>query len=177
MSTRRPRQLRPGHIRPAFTLVELLVALAIIAVTSTAVVAMLAAAARTTSVVTAQAAAQWELDATMRRVTQQVRTCAAGTLSVSTDASGNATFSLTTQPDVNNISYAVSYSLAVAADGSKQFVETDPRYGTSVLVHNVQAYDARLKNATGPAILVVTLIAGRQDVQTTRVFEATPRNQ
>jgi hypothetical protein len=157
--------------------VELLVGLAIVAVVSTAVMAMLAAAARTSSLVAAQGTAQWELDAAMRRVTQQVRMCGKGSLTVGKDASGNAAFSLVTQADANNVTYVVGYALAVAADGTKQFVETDPRYGTSVLVHDVQAYDAKLKNASGPAVLVVTLIAGRRDAQTTRVFEAAPRNQ
>ncbi|HVX87111.1 MAG TPA: prepilin-type N-terminal cleavage/methylation domain-containing protein [Phycisphaerae bacterium] len=164
------------RIRRAFTLVELLLALAIIAVTSTAVVAMLSAAARTSSVINAEASTEWELDAALRRITQEVRTCAAGSLVVSTDASGNATFSLVTQPDVNNNAYNVSYALATAADGTRQVVETDPRYGTSVLVHNVQTWDAHLKNLTGPAILVVSVTAGRADAQTSRVFEAAPRN-
>jgi prepilin-type N-terminal cleavage/methylation domain-containing protein len=163
-------------IRRGFTLVELLVALAIVAVTSTAIVAMLSAAAQTSGVITAQGATEWEIDAAMRRITQQVRMCAAGSLAVTTDASGNPTFSLITQPDVNNNSYNVSYALATASDGTQQVTETDPRYGTSVLVHNVVSWDARLKNATGPAILVVSVTAGRADAQTARVFEAAPRN-
>jgi prepilin-type N-terminal cleavage/methylation domain-containing protein len=161
----------------AFTLVELLVALSIIAVVSTAITALLAAAAKTSSLVTAQGAAQWELDSSMRRITQQVRMSAKGSLTVGADASGNPTFSLVTQPDANAFTYVVGYALTLSPDGSRQFVETDPRYGSNILVHDIQACDIRLKNPSGPAILVVTLIAGRGDAQTSRVFEAVPRNQ
>jgi prepilin-type N-terminal cleavage/methylation domain-containing protein len=167
----------PTARRRAFSLLELLLALAIIAVTSTAITAMLAAAAKTSSLVTAQGTAQWELDAAMRRITQQVRMSAKGSLTVGTDSSGNPTFSLVTQPDANAFTYLVGYALTTDPNGTRQFVETDPRYGTNVLVHDLQAYDARLKNPTGPAILVVTLIAGRADAQTSRTFEAVPRNQ
>ena len=165
-----------GGRRRAMTLVELLTTLSIMAVVSTAVVAMLRAGSQASSAMGASMTSQWEVESAIIRMVQQVRM--SGSTSVPTGVSGGTTFSLVTQPDSanGNTTYAVTYAMVTAADGTKQLQETDTRYGTSVLVHNVQSCDVRTKAATGTQVLIMTISAGT-GVPVMRTVRAMPRNQ
>jgi type II secretory pathway pseudopilin PulG len=156
------------------TLVELIMALAIMSVICTAVLALLTASAHTNAAITATITSQQELEMALRRMIQQTRMCSS--LTVPSGNSNGTSFSLTTQPDTanSNASYSVSYSM-VAVGGLNQLQETDTRYGTSVLIHDVQSFDVKLKNAGSPAVLIVTVTVGRNP-SSTRTIRITPRN-
>jgi prepilin-type N-terminal cleavage/methylation domain-containing protein len=160
------------------TLVELLVALAVVAVTSTAVVAMIQGAARVNTAINAGMTAGWDVEAALLRMTQQLRLATA--VSVPTGTSAGTAFSLTTQPDAanNNATYAVTYALVTAADGSQQLQETDPRYGTSVLIRNVQSFSVKYRSTTAPLTVSIAVTAGTgPGTAITRRIHVTPRNQ
>jgi prepilin-type N-terminal cleavage/methylation domain-containing protein len=157
------------------TLVELLMALSILAVLSTAIVFMLQGGVKVSGALGASITNQWEVEAAICRMVQQGRMCT--TMTVPGGTGGGTTFSLVTQPDAanGNATYNVSYSLATAADGTKQLQETDTRYGTSILVRNVQSLNVRTKVAGMPQVVIITLTAGNPAVA--RTFRITPRNQ
>jgi prepilin-type N-terminal cleavage/methylation domain-containing protein len=160
----------------AMTLVEMLVSLAILAVVSTAIVAMLHGGAQVSSALGSSISNQWEVEAGICRIIQQARMCTS--LTVPTGTSGGTSFSLVTQGDAanGNTTYAVTYNLVTASDGSKQLQETDPRYGTSILIRNVQAFDVRTKNSGLPQVVIVNMTVGGGP-PVTRTFRMTPRNQ
>jgi prepilin-type N-terminal cleavage/methylation domain-containing protein len=158
------------------TLVEMLVALSILAVVSTAVVSMLRAGAQVSGALGSSITSQWEVEAAICRIVQQGRMCTS--LNVPSGTTAGTAFSLVTQPDAanGNATYNVSYSLVTAADGSKQLQETDARYGTSILIRNVQTFSVRTKNVGWPQVVIVTLTAGSVP-PVARTFRMTPRNQ
>jgi type II secretory pathway component PulJ len=158
------------------TLVEMLMALSILAVVSTAVVAMLHAGAQVSGALGNSITNQWEVEAAIARIVQQTRMCT--TLTVPGGTSGGTTFSLVTEPDAanGNVTYSVSYALITAGDGTQQLQETDSRYGTSILIHNVQSFSIRTKNVGLPTVAIVTLTVGGAP-PVTRTFRMTPRNQ
>jgi prepilin-type N-terminal cleavage/methylation domain-containing protein len=167
-SSRRPKT-------PGMTLVETLMALSILAVVSTAVAAMLHAGARVSNAMNASITSQWEVQSALLNITQQVRLCASVT--VPNGTGGGTSFSLVSQPDSanNNTSYTISYALATV-DGVQVLQQTDPRFDTKTLIHNVQSFDVRTKNTGSPQILILTLTtAGTPPV--TRTVRITPRNQ
>lgn len=157
------------------TLVELLMALSILAVVSTAVVSMLHAGAQESGVLTNAMSSQWEVEAAIGRIVQEGRVCTS--LSVPTGVSGGTAFSLVTEPDPNNnnTTYTISYALATV-NGVQQLQETDSRYGTSTLLHNVQSFNVRTKNAGAPQVVIIALTAGNSPA-VARTFRITPRNQ
>jgi prepilin-type N-terminal cleavage/methylation domain-containing protein len=168
---------RPPSVRPnAMTLVETLVSLTILAVVSTAVVFMLRGGAQVSGALGSSIASQWETESAICRILAQGRMCSS--MNVPGNTAGGTTFSLVTQPDAANASatYPVTYSLVTASDGTKQLQETDPRYGTSILIRNVQSFDVRTKSAGMPQVAIISLtVAGTPPV--TRTFRITPRNQ
>ena len=104
---------------------------------------------------------------------QEGRVCTS--LNVPTGVSGGTAFSLVTEPDASNTTYSISYALANVG-GVNQLQETDSRYGTSTLLHNVQTFNVRTKNAGPPQVVIITLtVAGAPPV--TRTIRITPRNQ
>jgi type II secretory pathway component PulJ len=158
------------------TLVELLVSLTILAILSTAVTVMLRAGGQASSALGASMTNQWEVQTALSRIVQQSRMCT--TLTVPTGVSGGSTFSLVTEPDTlnNSATYAVTYSLITASDGTKQLQEADARYGNSILLHNVQSFDVRTKNIGAPQVVILTLTVGSTP-PVTRTVRITPRNQ
>jgi hypothetical protein len=169
--------MRPNCFRrAAMTLVETLMSLAILAVVSTAIVYMLRGGAQVSSALGSSISTQWEVESAICRMVAQGRMCSL--MTVPSGTSGGTTFSLVTQPDPDNASatYPVTYSLVTASDGTKQLQETDPRYGTSILIRNVQSFNVHTKFAGMPQVAIITLTAGSAP-PVTRTFRITPRNQ
>jgi type II secretory pathway component PulJ len=162
--------------RSALTLVELLIALSITTVVSTAALGMLHAGAQAGTTIQNSISTEWEVQTALFRMINQTRDCTS--FNVPTSTSGGSSFSLVTQPDTanGNITYALTYSLVTAADGTSQLQESDPRYGSSVLVHNVQSFDVRYKSGTAPLVIVITLTAGNSNT-VSRLVRVRPRNQ
>jgi type II secretory pathway pseudopilin PulG len=167
---------RGAAARGAMTLVETLMSLAILAVISTAIVFMLRGGTQVSSALGSSIANQWEVEAAICRMVEEGRMCTAMTVPGGT--LGGNSFTLVTEPDAanGNATYTITYALVTAADGSKQLQETDARYGTSILVRNVQSFSARLKNAGAPQVVIVTMAVGNAPT-VTRTFRITPRNQ
>jgi prepilin-type N-terminal cleavage/methylation domain-containing protein len=164
-----------GSRRRGLTLVEMLVALSITAVVSTAVAAMLHAGAKVNSSLNDVMTSQWEMESAIMRITQLARVCTS--LTVPTGVSGGTSFSLVTEPDAanGNATYTVTYALA-PVNGANELQETDPRFGTSTLIHNVQSFDVRTKNLGLPQVVVLSITAGPAPAAT-RTFRIMPRNQ
>jgi len=156
------------------TLVEMLMALSIFAVVSTAIVTMLHGGAQVSTALGNSISNQWEVQSAIARIIQQTRVCTS--LSVPGGTTGGSSFSLVTEPDAGNVTYNVSYDLITASDGTKQLQETDPRYGASILIHNVQSFSIRTKNLTPPQVAILTLTVGGAP-PVSRTFRITPRNQ
>src|SRR4051812_21532143 len=113
-----PVTLSPGHTitrpraRRAVTLVELLLALAVVAMLSTAVTTMLAGAADTHLYVNNETDAMSQIENPYRRILHNARTAS----SLTTPSSGTLGTSLTLQtqsdPSYGNVPATVTYSVA-----------------------------------------------------------------
>ena len=132
---------RAGRPRSAFTLVELLVSLAIIAMISVAVSTMTVGAINSDRYIRAANTAQAESELSMRRMANNLRSAQTGTISI-----GTSTFTCISQPDASNgypSGATVVYSLQNDPQNSSQkvLIENDPRYGsTNILAHNVTTF-------------------------------------
>src|SRR5271157_5822846 len=102
---------RPARLRRAVTLVELLVALAVLALLSSAVSVMLAGASNTNQYVATEADAMSSVENAYRRILHNVRTAS----SLTTPSNGTLTNTLTVQtqidPNHGNVAATVAYSI------------------------------------------------------------------
>jgi type II secretory pathway pseudopilin PulG len=126
--------------RGAFTLVELMLALLVTLILSVGVCTLTAGALRTDKNVRAIVLGQNEVDLAMRRIVNNIKEAQTGSIVV-----GTGTLSTLTQPDsADGYSSGATVSYALAADasnaGQNDLVETDQRYGSNVLVHNVTTF-------------------------------------
>ena len=166
--------------RRAMTLVELLMALSIMGVVSTAVFSMIHAAGNVSSVVTTSIGNDTELQTAIERMVQEGRTCV--TLTAPTSTTAGTTLSFVSQPDATNgnQSYDISYTLSGTNLQETQYLHntTTARFAvaTTTIIHNVQSFSVALKSAGTPQVAVVTLTVGTQP-PATRTFRITPRNQ
>jgi len=163
--------------RRGMSLIELLIALSIVAVLSIAITALLQAGARTSAYLRDTGEAQNEVELAVRRIVHNVRNCAS--LTVPSGTSAGTTFSVVTQADpANNMAtYNITYTLATLPNGTRELQETDPRYGTSSLIGDVQSFSVRTQYATTPVVVLFTISAGRQGATPiNRTFRVTPRN-
>jgi prepilin-type N-terminal cleavage/methylation domain-containing protein len=147
---------RDGAVgRRGVTLVELLVALSVVAMLSTAIAVMLVGAGNTHQYVNTEADAMSNVENAFRRILHNTRTASA----LTTPTTGTLTNTLTvlTQPDPSygNAPATVTYSLA-----NGNLVETDSRYpGSSVLVPGVSAFTVQ-RTGTGPLQLNISISSG-----------------
>ncbi|MGN6368982.1 MAG: PulJ/GspJ family protein [Phycisphaerae bacterium] len=160
--------------RRAFTLLELILGLVIMAIISTAVCALTTGSMNADRYMRAFTDSQSEVEFAMRRITNNIReaqtgsiTFTATTLSTLTQAdaahgcSSGATVSYALRPDPSNASLRI-------------LVETDQRYGTNTLVHNVQTFS--VSQVSGSSDLYqIDLVAGGTD-QAARHFKVLARN-
>ncbi len=156
--------------RRAVTLVELLVALTVVAVLSAAVSVMLVGAGNTHRYVNSEADAMSNVENAFRRMLHNVRTASA----MPAPSGGTLTNTLTvqTQPDpaYGNVPATVTYAVS-----NGNLVETDSRYaGSSILVPNVSAFTIQRTGAS-PTQLNISITSGSTPA-VTRTAMVTCRN-
>jgi prepilin-type N-terminal cleavage/methylation domain-containing protein len=146
-----PRLPRSG-VRRGVTLAELLLALTIVALISTAIATLLACAGRTHAYVNNETEAMSQVENAYRRILHNVRTASA--LSNPNDATLHVpgTLTVTTQPDTG---YASGATVTYSVSGGN-LVEVDQRYGTNILVSNVATFSVQ-RVGTSPMQLSITI--------------------
>jgi prepilin-type N-terminal cleavage/methylation domain-containing protein len=171
--------LRAG-LAGGFTLLELLLALAINCVIFTAVGVLVYGGVRTDSYLQSCNTAEAEVDLAMRRMVHNLQTAQDNSITL-----GTSTFTIITGPDSNSyngVTYpngaTVTYSLQndPLHTGQKLLVENDPRYGSTAntLAHNVTTFNIAL--VTGMSSLYqVDLVTGTAPVAE-RHFQVFGRN-
>jgi len=132
--------------------VELLVAISVVAVLSTAVTTLLLGAGNTNSYVNNETDAMSQVENAYRRIMHNVRTAS----SLTTPSNGTLTNSLTVKtqndPGYGNLPATVTYSIS-----GGNLVETDSRYSsTAILVTNVSTFSVQRTN-TSPTQLSITI--------------------
>ena len=175
MSTHRHRhnsaRAQAGHDprRAGFTLIEFLLALAIIACLSAAVCTLLVGAFNTSRYLLSAGGTNSEVGLAIGRMLHNLRMCSA--LVSPTNNTAQNTFTIVTQPDANNgnATYTVSYTLS-----GTQLTETDTRYGSNVICNNVSAFTVQLMAGT-TNVVQITLTEG-SGTQVTRTFKVYCRN-
>jgi prepilin-type N-terminal cleavage/methylation domain-containing protein len=141
--------------RRGVTLVELLVALAVVALLSTAIAVLLVGAGNTHQWVNTEADAMSNVENAFRRIMHNVRTASA----MPAPSSGTLTNSLTVQtqadPSYGNVPATVTYTVS-----NGNLVETDSRYGSSsILVPGVSAFTVQ-RTGTSPTQLNISITSG-----------------
>jgi prepilin-type N-terminal cleavage/methylation domain-containing protein len=155
----------------AVTLVELLVALAIVAVLSTAVAVMLAGASQTNSYVNKETDAMSSVENANRRILHNVRT-ASKVISPSDNITTHSIHIQTqNDPAYGNAPADVTYSV----DSNGNLIENDSRFGTNTLVTGVSIFNVQRIN-TAPSQFNVTITSGTTP-PVTRTISITCRNQ
>jgi type II secretory pathway pseudopilin PulG len=152
-STREKNRIRTGGT----TLVELMVALAVVGVISVAVTILLTGAGQTSSFINSQGQAAAELETAYRRIMHNIRT--ASMLVTPTDTNTASLLTVKTQPDPNNSNqpWTVTYKIL-----NGNLVEDDPRYDSSgstpnVLVTNVKTFTVTRSSTSNPTAIQVTI--------------------
>jgi prepilin-type N-terminal cleavage/methylation domain-containing protein len=166
--------------RRAMTLAEMLLALTILAVMSTAVFAMVQVGGRANSTVNASITTDLEVEAALARIVQLGRTCTA--LSVPSGTTAGTTFTIQTQPDAanGNQTYDITYTYANGQLTETQYLHgtTTPRFtnASTVIIRNVQAFSVMLKSVAPPQVAIISITAGTGP-RAARTIRFTPRNQ
>jgi len=152
------------------TLVELLIALTIMAIMFSAVAALIYGTMNTDRFMRNQQMAISEVELATRRIMYNLRSCSI--ITTPTDTTAASTISIITQPDPanGNLSYNVSYTFA-----GGNITETDDRYGANVIVHNATAFSVQRLSLTSPESIQVTLTVGTSPA-ITRTFKVQCRN-
>ena len=179
MTRRQPTLPRLGPVSPArrspchaFTLAELMVALVVTTVVSTAVIVLLTGALNSDRYVRACNTAESEMDLALRRLANNIMEAQTGSVVVTTanvtsgsNTVSSATLSTLTQPDnANNYPVGVTVSYALGADAANpgQFVlsENDQRYGTNTLIHNVKTFNVTLVSGAADLYQIDLVLGG-----------------
>jgi type II secretory pathway pseudopilin PulG len=152
------------------TLLELMLALIILAICALASERMLAASLQTDKYLQQNSAAVSQIEMATRRITHNVRTCQS--LSSPTGTTPQTSLSLVTQPDSanGNQSYTVSYAL-----NGTNLQETDTRYGTNTIATNISAFTVTLVSTTSPILVQVSITMNVQP-SISRTFRIYCRN-
>jgi type II secretory pathway component PulJ len=143
----------------AATLVELLVAIAVVALLSTAVAVLLGGAGRTNQYVNSETDAMAQVENAYRRILHNLRTASA--LAVPSNLTQTNTLTLSTQPDPNygNVAATVTYSIS---NGS--LLENDSRFGTSTLITSVQTFSVTRVSMTSPTQVTISIASSTNPV-------------
>ena len=160
----------PRGTRRAVTLVELVLALTIVAIVSTAVAVMLAGAGKTHQYVNTGTDTMARVEHAYRRMMHNIRT--SSSMSNPTDATLHTpgTLTVVTQPDTGYAGGAtVTYSVS-----NGNLVENDQRYGTNTLLTNVSSFSVQ-RISTSPTQLSITITSGTTPA-VTRTAVVTCRN-
>lgn len=157
-----------GHARRrGISLVELNLALVVMAVLSVAVTTLIAGAGRSQRYVNDTSDALWQAENACRRMSYNLMYASA--MSAPTGTTPTNTLAITTQPDAGNggASYQVTYALS-----GSNLIETDTRYGTQTLLSGVTSFVVQRQSVASPVNVQVTLTAG----SVTRTFSVLCRN-
>ncbi len=174
------KSTRHKNYRTGVTLAEMLLALTILAVMSTAVFGMIQLGGKMNSTVSTSITSDLEVEAALSRIIQVGRTCAS--VSVPSGTTPGTSFSMVSQADAANAnqSYDISYTYANGQLTETQYLHgtTTPRFGTAstVIVRNVQSFSVCYKSATTPQVVIISMSVGTGP-QAVRTFRFTPRNQ
>ena len=134
------------------SLVELLLAITIVAVLSTAIAVLLAGAGKTHQYVNNETESMAQLENAYRRILHNVRTASALTTPSDGTAHTPGTLTITTQPDTGYTSGAtVTYSVL-----NGNLVETDQRYGTNIIIRGVSTFSVQ-RTSTSPTQVTITI--------------------
>jgi len=171
LASRHRRILTP--VARAVTLVELLISVLVLAIVSTAITTLLFGAMNDNRYLESTGTAQSELELAMRRITNNIREAQTGAVVL-----GTSTLAMTTQPDSADgypagatVSYALQNS---SVTGQKDLAETDQRYGTNVLVHNVTTFTVAAVSGI-PDLYQIDMIVGTSPKEE-RHFKVYARN-
>jgi len=163
-----------SRTRRAFTLVELIVSLVIMAILSVAVCAMTFGAMNVDRFSRSTSSAQSEIELAMRRIANNLRTAQTGSITVGT----NTCSSLTQADSTNSYPNGATVTYTLAADpnatGQQMLVETDQRFGTNTLLHNVTTFTVAAVSGIG-GLYQVDLVVGSSMVEE-RHFKVFTRN-
>ena len=156
--------------KSGMTLVELLIALTIMAIMFAAVSALIYGTMNTDRFLRTQSQALSEVELATRRIMYNLRSCSA--ISTPTDASAAGTITILTQPDPanSNAVYTVTYTLS-----GTTLTENDTRYGTNILVHNASAFSVQRLSLVSPESIQVTITLATTPL-ITRTFKVQCRN-
>ena len=130
---------------PGFTLLELMLALAVNCVVFTAVGVLVYGGVRADSYLQSCNTTQAEVELAMRRMSNNLRTAQTGSITL-----GTGTFTTLTAPDTahgypNGATVVYSLVSDPLHSGQKLLNENDPRYGsTNTLAHNVTTFNIAL---------------------------------
>ena len=161
---------RHSSFPSAVTLVELLVALSVVAVLSTAVAILLVGAGNTNQYVNSETDAMSNVENAYRRILHNVRTASALTTPSNATLTNSLTLSTQNDPDHGNTPATVTYSLS-----NGNLVETDSRYAANAtLVPSVSAFSVQRINTT-PTQLNISITSGTAP-PVTRTATITCRN-
>jgi len=160
--------------RRGFTLVEMIMALLILAMICTAVGSLTNAAMNDDRYLRAHNTALAESEMAMRRIANNIREAQTGSIAI-----GTSTLSTLTQADTADgypVGATIKYFLqaSTTVTGQKDLAETDPRYGTNVLAHNVTTFTVALISGYND-LYQVDLVLGTTPVQE-RHFQVNTRN-
>ncbi len=160
----------PARARHAFTLLELIIALLIFTIISTAVCVLTVGAMNTDRFLRSANTAQAEAEIAMRRIVHNLQTAQTGSIAIGT----GTTIQLITQPDSTS-GYPSGATITYSVNASKQLIENDPRLnGNNVLANNVSTFT--IAYVTGFADLYqVDLVINSQPI-TERHFKVYNRN-
>ena len=142
----------------AVTLLELLLALSIVAVLSTAVAAMLVGAGDTNQFVNDSNDATSQVENAYRRILHNVRTAQSLSNPSDTTVHTPGTLTIKTQNDAAN-GYASGATVTYSVSGGN-LVENDQRWGTNTLVPNVATFSVQKISSTTPTQISITITSG-----------------
>jgi type II secretory pathway component PulJ len=143
------------NIRTAFTLVETVLALSIMAVISLAVTIMLSGAGHTYQYVNHETDALAQVEDAYRRIMHNLRTASAMSSPANTTATNSLTISTQPDPNYGNVAATVTYSIS-----GGNLIENDSRYGTNVVVYNVGSFSVQRVTTTAPTQVTITITSG-----------------
>ncbi|HUO10469.1 MAG TPA: type II secretion system protein [Phycisphaerae bacterium] len=158
----------------AFTLLELITGLVIIAIISTAVCTLTLGSMNTDRYLRSTTTAQSEVELAMRRIINNVHEAQTGSVTV-----GVHTLNTLTQADApHGYSSGATVAYCLQADpanaGQQVLMENDQRYGNNVLVHNVTTFNVtQVSGISG--LYQIDLVAGSAAVSE-RHFKVFTRN-
>lgn len=150
-----------------FTLMEIILALTILAVVGVAVCTLTLGAMNDDRYLRKTAAYQAEAELAIRRISNNIRSAQTGTIVLGT----TQILTTQTQADASNgypNGATVYYTLQndPVNSGKKQLLETDPRYGTNnVLANNVTTFTVTTVSGNSDLYQVDLIIAGTPPVE------------